>query len=152
MDPICVWQCRWDCVNTASDLTVSLFCFRHSASSSGRAALLAKPQSNHLRLLCAPRGHAVVLSDALNMSITIHVRTDIDGKNKITSLQTCFMLCKNRNSRGFFKNCIKTGLFFSALLKEAANKSGYISEHFLCSVDFKEIYFCKDLKYQSARV
>lgn len=52
---------------------------------------------------------------------------------------------------GFLKIVLKLD-FFSALLKEAANKSGYISEHFLCSVDFKEIYFCKDLKYQSARV
>lgn len=77
MDPICparsTWQGRWDCGNTASDLAVSLFRFRHSASSSGLAALLAKPQSNHLNLLCARRSHPVTLSEALNMSSTIHI-------------------------------------------------------------------------------
>lgn len=68
-----IWQCRWDRGKTASDLAVSLFRFRHSASSSGLAALLAKPQSNHLNLLCALRGHPVTLTKALNMCSTIHV-------------------------------------------------------------------------------
>lgn len=49
-----IWQCRWDHGSTASDLPVLLFQFRHSAASSGLAALLAKPQSNHINLLCAP--------------------------------------------------------------------------------------------------
>lgn len=69
-----IWQCKWDCGNTASDLAISLFRFRHSASSSGLVALLAKPQSNHLNLLCALRGYPVTLSEALNMCGTIHVR------------------------------------------------------------------------------
>lgn len=37
------------------------------------AAFLAKPQSNHLNLLCALRGHPVTLSPALNMCCTIHI-------------------------------------------------------------------------------
>lgn len=80
-----IWQCRWDRCNTASDLAVSLFRFRHSASSSGLAALLAKPQSNHLDLLCALRGHPVTLSKALNMCWTILIHPDNDGEYKITS-------------------------------------------------------------------
>lgn len=86
-----IWQCRWDRGNTASDLAVSLFLFRHSASSSGLAALLAKPQSNHLNLLCALRGHRVTLSEALNMCSTAHIHEDNDGGYKITSMQVvCF--------------------------------------------------------------
>lgn len=80
-----IWQCRWDRGNTASDLTVLLFQFRRSASSSGLAALLAKPQSNHLDLLCALRGHPVTLRKALNMCSTIHTQPDNDGECKITS-------------------------------------------------------------------
>lgn len=95
-----IGQCRWDCGNTASDLAVSLFRFRHSASSIGLAALLAKPQSNHLNLLCALRGHPVTLSEALNMCSTIHIRPDTDGKYKITSTEVsvvCFgALCHVR--------------------------------------------------------
>lgn len=88
-----IWQRRWDRGYTASDLAVSLFRFRHSVSSSGLAALLAKPQSNHLNLLCALRSHPVTLSKALNMCTTIHVHPDNDGEYKITSTKVsavCF--------------------------------------------------------------
>lgn len=85
-----IWQCRWDRGNTASDLAVSLFCFRHLASSSGLAALLAKPESNHLNLLCALRGHPVTVS--LNMCSTIHIHPHNAGEYKITSTKVSVVL------------------------------------------------------------
>lgn len=98
-----IWQCRWDRGNTASDLTVLLFQFRCSASSSGLAALLAKPQSNHLDLLCALRGHPVTLCKALNMCSTIHTQPDNDGECKITSPEVsavCFgPFCHVKNGK-----------------------------------------------------
>lgn len=115
MDPICTaryfWLSRWDCGNTASDLAVSLFRFRHSASSRGLAALLAKPQSNHLNLLCALRGHPVTLSEALNMSNTVHVDlTLIENINYIYRSLCCMLWaplsCKNEKLKSF-QNDIK---------------------------------------------
>lgn len=98
-----IWQCRWDRGNTASDLTVLLFQFRRSASSSGLAALLAKPQSNHLDLLCALRGHPVTLCKALNMCSTIRTQPDNDGECKITSPEVsavCFgPFCHVKNGK-----------------------------------------------------
>lgn len=58
-----------------------------SDTSSGLTALLAKPQSNHLSLLCALRGHPVARPEALNMSSTIQTQRTMMENAKL-HLQT----------------------------------------------------------------
>lgn len=63
---------RWARGNTSSDLTVLLFRFKHWTSSSGLAALLAKPQSNHCHLLYTLKGP--LFSQPLNICFYIGIR------------------------------------------------------------------------------
>lgn len=74
---------------TASDLSLPLFRFRRPASSSGHAALLAKPRCNRINLLCVLGGHPVTLSSFEHAAPA--TRTDTNGEYKITSTEVSFV-------------------------------------------------------------
>lgn len=80
-------------------LAVLLFLFRCSASSSGLAALLAKPRSNHLHPLWALRGHPVTPHRP-------HTAKQWNRMENYICTSLCHVLwshlkCENRNLKSF---------------------------------------------------